>query len=578
MKKGKERNVSHSPGRGDSSAVARPAEQLDGASDEDQPSDGRSPDSTNRRRMFANSREKLAVLAAKGPNPKKVGANMGRMFTTMFTQVKKAGPGILLNATEKERVRCIRQKQREVRALYNARLQARQEDYGTLCTLTVTTATWNVAEHTPAELTNDLAQLFHADALPDIIAVSLQEVDMSPLAMTAGVTDKTRAWEALITSQLFHCMPTVRYIRLAADALVGLMLLVFVQEVHTGHVTHKVLSKSTAGSVLGVVGNKGGIACRFSLYGKRFLFVGCHLPAHAEAVEKRNEAYNAMLADFRFKLVANADDLLDRGYSTGTCKVDVSSTIPLARWERHQICTVPDHDYLFWIGDLNYRVTITNEEARDLITRGEFVTLLESDQLMASRRQREAFVGFEEGSVMFPPTYKLDPGTDRYDTSPKCRTPSWTDRILYACREDDPDMWAHIRAGLKVAALAADPLAVSKGVARSDSDPSASGAQSPPGGQSPHGDAALDGEEETEQGTDVREMDELQGRVDLLSYESHQQYRLSDHRPVTAVFEVTAIRIDQAKFDGLVEGIKVLVEPMEQHIDSMIKELYRQHD
>eukprot|EP00667_Euglena_gracilis_P006348 EG_transcript_6406 len=570
MKKGKERSAASAGGGG----ALSPRDPPDGASDEDPSGDGRSPQG-GRRRMFANSREKLAVLAAKGPNPKKVGANMGRMFHTMVSSVKKAGPGmVLLSATEKERVRSIRQKQREVRALYNARLQARQADYGTLCTLTVVAATWNVAEHTPAEMTHDLSDLFHASAPPDVIAISLQEVDMSPLAMTAGVTDKTRAWEAFITSQLYHCMPTVFYTRLATDALVGLMLLVFVQEKHASHVAHKGLDKSTAGSVLGVVGNKGGIACRFSLYGKRFLFIGCHLPAHTEAVEKRNEAYNAMLADFRFKLVANADDLLDRGYSTGTCKVDVSSTIPLARWERHQICTVPDHDYLFWIGDLNYRVTLPNEEARDLIAKGEFATLLEADQLMASRRQREAFVGFEEGPLLFPPTYKLDPGSDQYDSSPKCRTPSWTDRVLWACREDDPDMWAEIRAGLKVAALAADPLAAPKGtreVVRSDSNPAAPTA----GHQSPSaGDASLDEEDDTEQGTDVKEMDELQGRVDLLSYESHPRYRLSDHRPVTAAFEVTAIRIDQLKFDALVEGIKVLVEPMEQHIDSMIKELY----
>lgn len=35
-------------------------------------------------------------------------------------------------------------------------------------------------------------------------------------------------------------MPTVFYTRLATDALVGLMLLVFVQEKHASHVAHKV--------------------------------------------------------------------------------------------------------------------------------------------------------------------------------------------------------------------------------------------------------------------------------------------------------------------------------------------------
>ena len=45
--------------------------------------------------------------------------------------------------------------------------------------------------------------------------------------------------------------------------------------------------------------------------------------------------------------------------------------------------------------------------------------------------KRKVFVGFREGPLNFPPTYKLDAGTDDYDTSVKQRIPSWTDRILY---------------------------------------------------------------------------------------------------------------------------------------------------
>jgi hypothetical protein len=53
------------------------------------------------------------------------------------------------------------------------------------------------------------------------------------------------------------------------------------------------------------------------------------------------------------------------------------------------------------------------------------------DQLSIERAAGRAFTGFEEGPLSFPPTYKLDRGSDAYDTSEKQRVPSWTDRILF---------------------------------------------------------------------------------------------------------------------------------------------------
>lgn len=43
----------------------------------------------------------------------------------------------------------------------------------------------------------------------------------------------------------------------------------------------------------------------------------------------------------------------------------------------------------------------------------------------------QVFQEFEEGPIVFPPTYKYDVGSDEYDTSEKARTPSYTDRILW---------------------------------------------------------------------------------------------------------------------------------------------------
>jgi hypothetical protein len=37
-----------------------------------------------------------------------------------------------------------------------------------------------------------------------------------------------------------------------------------------------------------------------------------------------------------------------------------------------------------------------------------------------------AFAGYNEGPLLFRPTYRYDAGTDQYDTSDKMRVPAWT--------------------------------------------------------------------------------------------------------------------------------------------------------
>lgn len=38
----------------------------------------------------------------------------------------------------------------------------------------------------------------------------------------------------------------------------------------------------------------------------------------------------------------------------------------------------------------------------------------------------QAFSGYQEGPLLFRPTYKYDYGSDNYDTSEKMRIPAWT--------------------------------------------------------------------------------------------------------------------------------------------------------
>ncbi len=51
-------------------------------------------------------------------------------------------------------------------------------------------------------------------------------------------------------------------------------------------------------------------------------------------------------------------------------------------------------------------------------------------------KQNLVLENFVEPPLHFRPTYKFDRGTDIYDSGPKSRIPSWTDRILYKNCED----------------------------------------------------------------------------------------------------------------------------------------------
>ena len=102
---------------------------------------------------------------------------------------------------------------------------------------------------------------------------------------------------------------------------------VYVLSKHHPHVSEVETAKENTG--LGI-GNKGGQVLRFRLYGHSLGFVSCHLPAHRGAKHRKD----------RDSAVAE----IMRGARVGYKQLDVASQ-----------CT-----HVFWMGDLNYRINITD--------------------------------------------------------------------------------------------------------------------------------------------------------------------------------------------------------------------------
>src|SRR6266540_4667441 len=105
--------------------------------------------------------------------------------------------------------------------------------------------------------------------------------------------------------------------------------------------------------------------------------------------------------------------------------------------------TIYDNDYVFFFGDLNYRIEIdypslTISRLMSLLNTNQHQLVLPFDQLSIEKRKGKIFNGFQEGEIKFPPTYKYHIGTiDSFNTSK--RTPGWCDRILYYNKHDGDD-------------------------------------------------------------------------------------------------------------------------------------------
>ena len=99
--------------------------------------------------------------------------------------------------------------------------------------------------------------------------------------------------------------------------------------------------------------------------------------------------------------------------------------------------SVLDHDVVFWLGDLNYRIALPPERVLELIECRAWGELAEFDQLNSERAGGAVLQGFEEGALTFAPTYKHEPHGVGYGRAPDengtlvvKRTPFWCDRVL----------------------------------------------------------------------------------------------------------------------------------------------------
>ncbi|KAL3655172.1 Inositol polyphosphate phosphatase, catalytic domain ues [Castilleja foliolosa] len=197
------------------------------------------------------------------------------------------------------------------------------------------------------------------------------------------------------------------YVRIVSKQMVGVFITIWVRRSLRRHIQN--LNVSTVGvGVMGYIGNKGSISVSMSVHQTLFCFVCTHLTSGEKEMDaaKRNADVNEIHRRARFNSLA---------------------ALGFPR-------TIYDHERIIWLGDLNYRINLPYERTRELISKKDWSTLLERDQLIKELRKGRAFDGWSEGTLNFAPTYKYECNSESYrGEDPKAhgrRTPAWCDRIL----------------------------------------------------------------------------------------------------------------------------------------------------
>ncbi|KZT56412.1 skeletal muscle/kidney enriched inositol 5-phosphatase [Calocera cornea HHB12733] len=254
---------------------------------------------------------------------------------------------------------------------------------------------------------------------PDFVAVGFQELLPLQLGLAGFSGSVLSTRDDMIRDQLEKNLSQgasepQKYSLMAKHARVGIALLVYARE---GTVAGRVRDVQIRGVGCGQLGmgNKGAVGVRFRLgpddgdgEGEIFTFVTAHLAAHTYALPQRLRDFQTIVSQLLF-------DPLD--VTSGPSQIYATS-------------------HLFLFGDLNFRLSQAPETSQ-LMSQDGREQLKEYDQLYMAKEAGRTLHGLHEGEFWkFRPTYKYILGSeDQYSGK---RTPSWTDRILFASHDEIP--------------------------------------------------------------------------------------------------------------------------------------------
>uniref|UniRef100_A0A1A8ISN0 Phosphatidylinositol polyphosphate 5-phosphatase type IV n=1 Tax=Nothobranchius kuhntae TaxID=321403 RepID=A0A1A8ISN0_NOTKU len=260
--------------------------------------------------------------------------------------------------------------------------------------------TWNMqgGKFHPATL-NDLLLPTDSEFAQDFYVIGVQE----------GCPDK-REWETCLQETLgphYVMLYTASHGVLYLTVFTRRDLIWFCSEVEHATVTTRIVSQ---------IKTKGALGVTFTFFGTSFLFITSHFTSGDTKVYDRILDYNKIIE-----------------------ALGLPKSLPDTNQYRSDPSDVTSKfDQVIWLGDFNFRLSANRSDVENIMkgsAGGDRSPLLEHDQLSKEMKDGSIFKGFQEAPIRFLPTYKFDIGCDKYDTTSKQRTPSYTDRILFRSRQ-----------------------------------------------------------------------------------------------------------------------------------------------
>ncbi|KAL5525973.1 hypothetical protein ACEPAG_7311 [Sanghuangporus baumii] len=175
------------------------------------------------------------------------------------------------------------------------------------------------------------------------------------------------------------------YELLAKERLMGIYMAVFIYRDLKPLVRGISRSSVSTGIIGGRLGNKGGVGISINIDGTTLLFVNAHLAAHEDRTMTRVANFQKIKTELQVNDFLSQDD-------------------PRVMSED----LMDKFDYTFLFGDLNFRLDITRLHADWLISRQAYDEALTFDQLLSLMKKGQAFTGFNEAPINFPPTFKYN--------------------------------------------------------------------------------------------------------------------------------------------------------------------------